>query len=158
MSTNETEKTIVRVVPETDFIEIGLKDQEDFLIIKETLTRIGVASPTKKELYQTAHILHKQGRYYLVHFKQMFALDGKPTNFDNEDRARLNTIANLLAEWELIELKNPDMTKEPTIPVGRKLKVISSKDKAEWTLKPKYAIGRKGKSNGEATGTNKAAV
>lgn len=135
----------MKVNPDTDFIEIKLNDQEDFLIIKETLTRIGVASPSKKELYQTAHILHKQGKYYLVHFKQMFALDGKPTNFDEEDRARLNTIANLLVEWSLIELVDKEKTKEPVLAVGRKLRVISSKDKTEWTLKSKYNIGRKKK-------------
>ena len=130
--------------PTKEFVEIKLKDEEDFLIIKETLTRIGVASPAKHELFQTCHILHKQGKLYIVHFKQMFALDGKPTNFDEEDKSRLNGIINLLAEWGLIEVVNPDMVKTPEpMQVGKKLKVISSKDKVNWSLKPKYNIGKK---------------
>ncbi len=138
------ERTVQKVDLAKDFVEIRLKDDEDFLIIKETLTRIGVASPNKHELFQTCHILHKQGKLYIVHFKQMFALDGKTTNFDEEDKSRLNGIVNLLLEWGLIELVNPEQVKTPEpMSVGKKLKVISSKDKANWTLKPKYNIGRK---------------
>ena len=93
-----------------NMVEVKLRSAEDFLKIRETLTRIGVASRRDKVLFQSCHILHKQGRYYIVHFKELFALDGKPTNFSDEDKARRNTIANLLAEWELIDVVDPERT------------------------------------------------
>lgn len=123
-----------------EMVEVKLPQPDDFLKVKETLTRIGVASTSKKELYQSAHILHKQGRYYLVHFKELFMLDGKPTNFSEEDQARRNTITNLLSEWGLIELVDKTKTKEPTVPLN-KIKILPYKEKAEWTLVPKYSIG-----------------
>lgn len=145
-TTQKDEKlTFKKVEPSKDFIEVLLKSKDDFLIIMETLTRMGVASIAKKELYQTAHILHKQGKYYLVHFKQMFALDGKPTNFDEEDQARLLTIAKLLKEWNLIDFAEPKKVNLSEENLSRKLKVISAGDKKNWTLKPKYNIGNKRK-------------
>jgi hypothetical protein len=140
----EPEKlTYQKVDPSKDFIEVLLKSRDDFLIIMETLTRMGVASMAKKELYQTAHILHKQGKYYLVHFKQMFALDGKPTNFDTEDKSRLMTIAKLLKEWNLVEFAEPAKVDLSDENLSKKLKVISATEKKNWTLKPKYNIGNK---------------
>lgn len=123
-------------------IEIKLAKEEDFLKVKETLTRIGVASKKERMLYQSCHILHKQGRYYIVHFKELFKLDGKPANFDEKDIARRNTIANLLQEWGLILIVNPSVTTDPTSPLNQ-IKVISFKEKQEWKLVPKYSIGRK---------------
>ena len=93
-------------------VEVGLKNEDDFLKVRETLTRIGVASRKDKTIYQSCHILHKQGRYYIVHFKELFALDGKPTTFSDNDKARRNTIANLLDEWGLVDLLSED-TKDP---------------------------------------------
>ena len=110
--------------------------------MKETLTRIGVASRKEKTLYQSCHILHKQQKYYIVHFKELFALDGKPFNFSDTDIARRNTIANLLAEWDLVGLVNPSKTEEPTLPLNQ-LKILSFSEKEEWTLTPKYNIGKK---------------
>ena len=123
-------------------VEVGLQEQEDFLKVRETLTRIGVASRKDKTLYQTCHILHKQGKYYIVHFKELFALDGKPTNFNEEDQGRRNTITNLLAEWGLISLVDPDKATDPIAPLSQ-IKIISHKEKDEWTLVAKYNIGRK---------------
>jgi len=123
-------------------IEVGLQEQEDFLKVRETLTRIGVASRKDKTLYQSCHILHKQGKYYIVHFKELFALDGKPTNFNEEDQGRRNTITNLLAEWGLVSIINPDSTTDPIAPLSQ-IKIISHKEKEEWTLVAKYNIGRK---------------
>lgn len=125
-----------------DFVEVRLPDPQAFLKVKETLTRIGVASKKDKTLYQSCHILHKQGRYYLVHFKEMFMLDGKATDFSEEDRGRRNTIANLLAEWELISLVEPDKSKEPLTPLNR-IKIISYMEKPEWNLVAKYSLGKK---------------
>ena len=125
-----------------NMLEISFKENDDFLKIRETLTRIGVASRKDKTLYQSCHILHKRGRYYLVHFKELFALDGKTTNFSENDEARRNTIANLLAEWELIELTEPTKSSEPTVPLSQ-LKILSFKEKDEWELTPKYNIGNK---------------
>ena len=116
--------------------------QEDFSKVRETLTRIGVASRKDKTLYQSCHILHKQGKYYIVHFKELFALDGKPTNFNEEDQGRRNTITNLLAEWGLISLVDPDKATDPIAPLSQ-IKIISHKEKDEWTLVAKYNIGRK---------------
>lgn len=121
-------------------VEVKLLNQNDFLKIKETLTRIGVASKKDKKLFQSCHILHKQGKYYIVHFKELFALDGKETNFSDEDRQRRNTIANLLDEWGLVELVNPEMV-EDRAPMNQ-VKVISYKEKNEWELCSKYSIGR----------------
>ena len=123
-------------------VEVKLRSAEDFLKIRETLTRIGVASRRDKVLFQSCHILHKQGRYYIVHFKELFALDGKPTNFSDEDKARRNTIANLLAEWELIDVVDPERTKEPVAPLNQ-IKILAHKEKNDWKLEAKYNIGKK---------------
>ncbi len=123
-------------------IEVRLKEADDFLKVRETLTRIGIASRKDKTLFQSCHILHKQGKYYIVHFKELFALDGKASNFSENDKARRNTIANLLAEWELISLADVGKTEEPTVPLSQ-LKILSFKEKDEWELTPKYNIGNK---------------
>jgi len=125
-----------------NMIEVRLPSAEDFLKIRETLTRIGVASRRDKVLFQSCHILHKQGRYYIVHFKELFALDGKPTNFSEEDMARRNTIVNLLAEWDLIQVVNEDSTRYPIAPLNQ-IKIIAHKEKNEWKLEAKYNIGKK---------------
>ena len=124
-----------------EMIEVGLKSDDDFLKVRETLTRIGVASRKDKTIYQSCHILHKQGRYYIVHFKELFALDGKPTNFSDNDKARRNTIANLLAEWGLVNLISED-TKDPIASLSQ-IKVLPYKEKEEWILTAKYNIGKK---------------
>ena len=126
----------------SDLVEVKLVEEDDFLKVRETLTRIGVASKKDKILYQSCHILHKQGHYYLVHFKEMFMLDGKPTDFSDEDRGRRNTIANLLAEWELLTLVDPKKSEEPLTPLNR-IKIISYGEKGEWNLVQKYSIGKK---------------
>ena len=123
-------------------VECTLAEPDDFLKIRETLTRIGVASRKDKTLFQSCHILHKQGRYFIVHFKELFALDGKPTNFSENDQARRNTIANLLAEWGLIKLVNSEQTATLVVPLNQ-LKILSYKEKDEWTLTAKYNIGSK---------------
>ena len=123
-------------------VECILKEPDDFLKVRETLTRIGVASRKDKILYQSCHILHKQGRYFIVHFKELFALDGKPTNFSENDQARRNTIANLLAEWELIKLVNPEEITELVVPLNQ-LKILAFKEKDLWELTAKYNIGSK---------------
>lgn len=123
-------------------IEVLLTSEEDFLKIKETLTRIGVASRKDKKLFQSCHILHKQGKYYIVHFKELFALDGKPSNFSEDDVARRNTIVNLLAEWGLIKLVNADKSSTPVAPFSQ-VKVITHKEKDQWELVAKYNIGKK---------------
>ena len=125
-----------------EMVECTLAEPDDFLKIRETLTRIGVASRKDKTLYQSCHILHKQGRYYIVHFKELFILDGKPTNFSENDQARRNTIANLLVEWNLIKLVNPDKTDSLTVPLNQ-LKILAYKEKDEWVLTAKYNIGNK---------------
>jgi len=125
-----------------EMVECTLKEPDDFLKIRETLTRIGVASRKDKTLFQSCHILHKQGRYFIVHFKELFALDGKPTNFSENDQARRNTIANLLAEWGLILLVNSERSSELTVPLNQ-LKILAYKEKEEWTLTAKYNIGSK---------------
>jgi hypothetical protein len=123
-------------------VEVLIGEEEDFLKIKETLTRIGVASRKEKKIFQSCHILHKQGKYYIVHFKELFALDGKPTNFSEEDIGRRNTIALLLEEWSLIDIVNHEMCKEPKTPLSQ-IKILSYKEKGEWELVAKYNIGRK---------------
>jgi len=121
-------------------VEVSLADQEDFLKIRETLTRIGVASKKDKKLYQSCHILHKQGKYYIVHFKELFKLDGKSSDFSDNDRSRRNTIVNLLKEWGLISVIKNDEFEEAPI---SQIKILSHKEKNEWELVPKYNIGRK---------------
>lgn len=128
--------------PVDSMIEVKLAEEEDFLKVRETLTRIGVASKKDKVLYQSCHILHKQGRYYIVHFKELFALDGKPTNFGDEDIGRRNTIANLLAEWELVSLVDSERSKEPTASL-QTIKIIPYGQKSDWELVAKYNIGKK---------------
>ncbi len=123
-------------------VEVKLNEPDDFLKVRETLTRIGIASRKEKTLFQSCHILHKQGKYYIVHFKELFALDGKTTNFTENDTARRNSIANLLSEWELISLVEPDKSAEPTVPLSQ-LKILSFKEKDERDLTPKYNIGNK---------------
>lgn len=123
-------------------VEVKLNIDEDFLKVRETLTRIGVASKKDKTLYQSCHILHKQGLYYIVHFKELFALDGKPSNFAEEDIARRNTISNLLAEWGLITLVDKQKSQAPVAPMSQ-IKIIPYKEKDEWLLVTKYNIGRK---------------
>jgi hypothetical protein len=125
-----------------DLVEVKLKKDDDFLKVRETLTRIGVASIKEKKLYQSCHILHKQGKYYIVHFKELFALDGKPTNFSEEDQARRNTIANLVDQWNLIDLVDQSKTSENIAPLNQ-IKVLPFKEKDEWELVAKYNIGRK---------------
>lgn len=123
-------------------IEINLKADDDFLKIKETLTRMGVASKKTKTLFQSCHILHKQGKYYIVHFKELFSLDGKPSDFTDEDEGRRNCIVKLLEEWGLLTLVNKAKSEMPMIPVS-KLKIIPFKEKSEWELVAKYNIGKK---------------
>ena len=123
-------------------VECVLEEPDDFLKVRETLTRIGVASRKDKILYQSCHILHKQGRYFIVHFKELFALAGKPTNFSENDQARRNTIANLLAEWGLIKLINSEEISELVVPLNQ-LKILSFKEKDMWELTAKYNIGSK---------------
>ncbi len=123
-------------------VEVKLNKEDDFLKIRETLTRIGIASVKEKKLFQSCHILHKQGKYYIVHFKELFDLDGKPTNFSDEDRARRNTISNLISQWDLVELVDPSKTSEDIAPLNQ-IKVLPFKEKSEWELVAKYNIGRK---------------
>jgi hypothetical protein len=122
-------------------IEVTLAKEDDFLKIRETLTRIGVSSQKNKTIYQSCHILHKKGKYYITHFKELFALDGKPSNFGDEDRGRRNTIANLLAEWGLVTLVKPTMSTEPVAPLSQ-IKILPYKEKREWNLEPKYNLGK----------------
>lgn len=123
-------------------VEVSLAEPDDFLKVRETLTRIGVASRKDKTLYQSCHILHKQGKYYIVHFKELFALDGKATNFSENDIARRNTITNLLSEWGLLSIVQSQSTIDPVVPLNQ-MKILSFKEKDEWTLMAKYNIGRK---------------
>jgi hypothetical protein len=125
-----------------ELVEVKLTEPDDFLKIRETLSRIGVASKKDKTLYQSCHILHKQGRYYLVHFKELFLLDGKRSDFSEDDVARRNTIANLLAEWKLLELVDPKKSSDPVATLGQ-IKIISHKEKNDWSLVTKYNIGKK---------------
>ncbi len=122
-----------------DMLEVRLKEPDDFLKIRETLSRIGVASRKERKLYQSCHILHKQGRYYIVHFKELFALDGKETNLSDNDIARRNTIAKLLKDWELVEVVGEINELAPL----SQIKIISFKEKDEWNLETKYNIGKK---------------
>jgi len=123
-------------------IEVKIGEEEDFLKIKETLTRIGVASRKEKKLYQSCHIFHKQGKYYIVHFKEMFAIDGKPSNFSDEDKGRRNKVAELLQDWDLLKVVEKDKIKEPSVSMSQ-IKIISHKEKNDWILEAKYNMGRK---------------
>jgi hypothetical protein len=122
-------------------LEVKLKNPDDFLKVRETLSRIGVASRKDKILYQSCHILHKQGRYFIVHFKELFALDGKDADFSDNDLQRRNTVAHLLSDWGLITILNPEIH-EDKAPLNQ-IKVIAYKEKSEWELVQKYNIGRK---------------
>ena len=126
----------------SNFVEIKLIEQDDFLKVKETLTRIGVSSRKERILYQSCHILHKQGHYYLVHFKEMFALDGKPSNISENDIQRRNAIATLLEEWGLVEILNSQIMLNNVAPIHQ-IKIISYKEKDEWELVSKYNMGKK---------------
>ena len=125
-------------------VEVNLKEPDDFLKVRETLTRIGVASRKEKKLYQSCHILHKQGRYYIVHFKELFALDGKHANLTSNDVQRRNRITRLLADWGLISVVKPDSVSD--IAPLNQIKVLAYKDKGDWVLEQKYNIGKKGKT------------
>ena len=124
-----------------EMVEVNLKEPDDFLKVRETLTRIGVASRKEKKLYQSCHILHKQGKYYIVHFKELFALDGKSANLSLNDVQRRNRIIQLLSDWGLITIKQPD-TIVDVAPLSQ-IKVLSYKDKGGWNLESKYNIGKK---------------
>ena len=133
----EEQNNIVQWVP-TDMLEIILNEPDDFLKVRETLTRIGVASRKDKKLFQSCHILHKQGRYFIVHFKELFLLDGKKANLEENDISRRNTIATLLSDWGLISFASKkDLDCAPL----RQIKIIPYKEKSEWELCPKYNIG-----------------
>lgn len=123
-------------------IEVQLSQEDDFLKVRETLTRIGVASRKDNKLFQSCHILHKQGRYYIVHFKELFALDGKGTDFSEDDLARRNTIAALLEEWGLVKILNKEKSEQPRAPLNQ-IKIITHKEKRDWELVTKYNIGVK---------------
>ena len=121
-------------------VEVLLSEPDDFLKVRETLTRIGVASRKEKKLYQSCHILHKQGKYYIVHFKELFGLDGLPTDISESDIARRNTIVGLLEEWGLLEIVDPECCEDPVANIGQ-IKILSFKEKDNWELCPKYHIG-----------------
>ena len=121
-------------------LEVGLNEPDDFLKVRETLSRIGVASRKEKKLYQSCHILHKQGRYYIVHFKELFALDGKRTNISTNDLSRRNTIANLLQDWGLIKIMSESSYEAAPL---SQIKILTYKEKSEWLLETKYNIGKK---------------
>ena len=134
------ESNIVEWTP-TNMLEVTLNEPDDFLKIRETLTRIGVASRKDNKLYQSCHILHKQGRYFIVHFKELFLLDGKKSNLEENDIARRNTIATLMSDWGLVTIENRE--KAEPLAALRQIKIISYKDKDKWELCPKYNIGNK---------------
>ena len=125
-----------------DLVWVELPSPDDFLIVKETLTRIGIASKKNNTLYQSCHILHKQGKYAILHFKELFLLDGKSSDLSETDIARRNTIVNMLAKWGLVNLVDPDKSKEPVVPESD-IRVISHKEKDNWVLQSKYNIGHK---------------
>ena len=131
----------------TQMVEIRLNEPDDFLKVRETLTRIGVASRKEKKLYQSCHILHKQGKYFIVHFKELFALDGKYANLTVNDVQRRNRITKLLADWGLIAIVNENSISD--IAPLNQIKVLSYKDKQDWTLEQKYNIGKRGKTEEE---------
>lgn len=125
-----------------DMVEIKLKENDDFLKVKETLTRIGIASPKEKKLFQSCHILHKKGKYYIVHFKELFSLDGKQSTFSEDDKGRRNTIIDLLKNWDLVEVVDYEKIQTPRIPLNY-IKILSFSEKDNWELIPKYRIGKK---------------
>jgi len=125
-----------------DLLEVILKADDDFLKVRETLTRIGVSSKKENKLYQSCHILHKRGKFYIVHFKELFALDGLPTDIDDTDIGRRNTIANLLEEWGLVDIVDKKKAGDPIVSLAQ-MKIIPHKDKQNWELVPKYHIGKK---------------
>jgi len=127
----------------TDLVEVTLKEKDDFLKVRETLTRIGVASKKDRIIYQSCHILHKQGKYYIVHFKELFALDGKPTDISENDLSRRNAIVKLLEDWDLVKIINTDKAQNPEPIMLSQIKILSHKDKSDWELVPKYNIGSK---------------
>jgi len=127
----------------TDLVEVTLNEQDDFLKVRETLTRIGVASKKDKTLYQSCHILHKRGQYYVVHFKELFALDGKPTDITENDLARRNAIVKLLQDWELLTIVSVAQSETPVPIFLSQIKILSHKEKHDWQLVPKYSIGKK---------------
>ena len=133
---------------QTDMVEVVLNEPDDFLKVRETLTRIGVASRKEKKIYQSCHILHKQGKYYIVHFKELFALDGKKTNLSVNDIQRRNRIVQLLVDWGLVTIDSLSQEKIADLAPLNQIKVLSFKEKGEWTLESKYNIGRK-KQEGE---------
>lgn len=133
------ENNIIQWVP-TDMLEITLNEPDDFLKVRETLTRIGVASRKEKKLYQSCHILHKQGRYFIVHFKELFMLDGKKANLEENDVMRRNTIATLISDWGLVTIQSKQPLKCAPL---RQIKILPFKDKDDWELCPKYSIGNK---------------
>lgn len=135
----EEEKT-QRII--NDLVEVELLKEDFFLIIKETLTRIGIANYKTKSLYQSCHILHKRGKYYIVHFKELFLLDGKLSTLSEVDIARRNATVKLLEKWELVKVVNPEAIQSPIMPVSQ-IKVLSSGEKKNWNLVPKYTIGKK---------------
>jgi len=124
-----------------DLLEVTLSEKDDFLKVRETLTRIGVSSRTENKLWQSCHILHKKGKYYIVHFKELFALDGLPSNLSESDVSRRNMIASLLEEWGLLEIVDPTRT-EDKVPINH-IKIIPHREKSEWELIPKYHIGKR---------------
>ena len=125
-----------------ELVEMTLSEREDFLKVRETLTRIGVASKKDQTLYQSCHILHKQGKYYVVHFKELFLLDGKEADLSENDIGRRNTICRLLEEWGLLKVVDPESIQDPVAPLSQ-IKIVSHKEKAEWALVAKYTIGKK---------------
>ena len=133
---------------QTDMVEVVLNEPDDFLKVRETLTRIGVASRKERKIYQSCHILHKQGKYFIVHFKELFALDGKKTNFSLNDVQRRNRIVQLLVDWGLVNINALSQEKIADLAPLNQIKVLSFKEKGEWTLESKYNIGRK-KQEGE---------
>ena len=128
---------------QTDMVEVVLNEPDDFLKVRETLTRIGVASRKERKIYQSCHILHKQGKYYIVHFKELFALDGKKTNLSQNDVQRRNRIVQLLVDWGLVSICALSQEKISDLAPLNQIKVLSFKEKGEWTLESKYNIGRK---------------
>ena len=134
------ENNLVEWTP-TSMLEVTLNEPDDFLKVRETLTRIGVASRKDRKLFQSCHILHKQGRYFIVHFKELFLLDGKKANLEDTDLARRNTIATLMSDWGLVDIQDTTSAK-PLAPL-RQIKIIPFKEKTEWELCPKYNIGNK---------------
>ena len=132
---------------QSDMVEVALNEPDDFLKVRETLTRIGVASRKERKIYQSCHILHKQGRYFIVHFKELFALDGKHANLTSNDVQRRNRITQLLSDWGLISVVKPDSVSD--IAPLNQIKVLSYKDKGLWVLEQKYNIGKKGKTQEE---------